>query len=247
MKDPRTIVVVGANSAIARGVAALYADQEATFFLVARDEEKLRATVAGLQERGGTVTSVYVTDLRLREGHADIVEKACAELGTIDLVLIAHGSMPEQSTLDEDVDAAMDTFITNALSPISLAHRFFNVLEAQGSGSLVTLSSVAGDRGRRSNYTYGAAKAALTAYTSGLRGRGRSSRVHVLTVKPGPVRTPLTATRKVPLMVSVAPVARDIVRAIDRRQHVVYTPGIWRPIMFFYRLVPEWIASRLRF
>jgi short-subunit dehydrogenase len=242
----KNIVVVGATSAIARHVALAYAHAGSTFFLVARNEEKLRGTIAVLNEAGGGTDGMYIADLRARELHDDIVAKAQQHLGQIDIVLIAHGVLPDQQQLNGDIDATLDSIITNELSPISLAHRFFDVLVAQGRGSLVMLSSVAGDRGRRGNYAYGTAKAALTAYMSGLRGRGLDQGVHVLTVKPGPVRTPLTEGRELPLTVNVEPVARDIVDAIEGRRKVIYTPGFWRFLMFGFKMLPEWVAARLK-
>ena len=243
----KNIVVIGCNSAIARAVMIHYAQEQSTFFLVGRNEANMQATTSGVVEAGGIVAGVYLADLRQRDQHDDVVRRSVDALGTIDLVFIAHGTLPDQRQLNADVDATLDSFITNALSPISFAHRYFTVLANQGHGMIAALSSVAGDRGRKTNHAYGSAKAALTAFLSGLRGLGREHGVHVLTIKPGPVRTPMTKGRKMPFMVEPSIVAHDIVKAIESRRYVIYSPWIWRLILACYRLLPEWLATRMRF
>lgn len=242
----KTCVIIGATSAIAQGVARLLAERKVQFFLVARNEEHLRSVRADLLSRGASGASLYVADLRLKDVHADIVTQSCMDLGKIDLVLVAHGTLPDQLLLDNDIDATLDCIMTNAVSVISLSHRYASVLEQQGSGSLVGLSSVAGERGRRSNYTYGASKAAVTAFYSGLRSRLAPLGVNVMTVKPGPVETPMTAHVALPMKVAVSVVATDIVRAIDKRTSVVYTPGVWRLIMALVRAIPEGIFMKIK-
>ena len=239
------IVIIGATSAIAQEVAKLYAVQGARLFCVARDEQKVIAVASDLRARGAEEVSVYVADLRARDVHADIVARSQSVLGTIDCVIIAHGVLPDQHVLDHDVDATIESFMINAVSVISISHRYAEVLEQQGSGSLVGISSVAGERGRASNYAYGAAKAAMTAYYSGLAVRLRPAGVHVLTVKPGPVDTPMTKGIKMPLMVPPRAVAADIVRAVSRRAIVLYTPGVWRFIMAVVRAIPDKIFVKL--
>ncbi len=241
------MVIIGATSAIAQSVARRYAEQGVQLFLVARSEEKVRTVASDLLARGAKRASIYVADLRMRDVHADLVARSVADLGHIDCVLIAHGVMPDQKLLDVDVDATIDSFMTNAVSVISISHRYANVLEGQGGGSLVGLSSVAGERGRRSNYAYGSAKSAITAFYSGLRARLAPKGVHVLTVKPGPVDTPMTHGTKLPLMANVEVVAYDIERAINKRTKVLYTPGIWRLIMAIVRAIPESLFMKSKF
>lgn len=241
------MVIIGATSAIAHSVARRYAEHGVRFFLVARSEEKVRAVASDLMARGATSVNVYLADLRQRDLHADIVARSIADLGRIECVLVAHGVMPDQKVLDGDVDATIDSFMTNAVSVISISHRYANVLEEQGGGSLVGLSSVAGERGRRSNYAYGAAKSAMTAFYSGLRARLAPKGVHVMTVKPGPVDTPLTRGVKLPLMANVDVVAYDIERAITKHVKVLYTPGIWKLIMAVVRAIPESLFMKSKF
>lgn len=242
---PKRIVILGATSAIGMGIAKRYAKSGSLFFLVARDSAKVEACAQELLNVGAGGVRSMIADLRIRDLHDEIVRTSVDHLGSVDLVLIPFGVLPDQHELNNDIDATLDTLITNALSPISLAHRFVRRLEQQGSGSLVVFSSVAGERGRRGNFAYGAAKSALNAYASGLRGTAAERGVHVLTVKPGPVETPMTTGRKLPLMVGVDRVADDIVSAIENKRLVIYTPGLWRFIMFCYRLLPERIAMKL--
>lgn len=239
------IVIIGATSAIAQEVAKLYAVQGARLFCVARDEQKAMAVASDLRARGAEEVTLYVADLMVRDLHSDIVARSIAVLGTIDCVLIAHGVLPDQRQLDHDVDATIESFMINAVSMISITHRYADVLERQGSGSLVGISSVAGERGRASNYAYGSAKSAMTNFYSGLAVRLRPSGVHVLTVKPGPVDTPMTRGLTMPLMVPPRVVAADIVRAIARRTIVLYTPGVWRIIMMIVRAIPDGIFIKL--
>jgi decaprenylphospho-beta-D-erythro-pentofuranosid-2-ulose 2-reductase len=169
-----------------------------------------------------------------------MVEACIHALQQIDLVVVAHGVLPDQAVCDDDVEAALASFMVNANSAISVTHRFVNVLERQGSGTVVVISSVAGDRGRRSNFVYGAAKAALTAYASGLRAKAAAKGVSVITVKPGLVDTPMTAhLRKTALFASAGHIADAIVRAVASRSSIIYAPWPWRPVMAMVRSVPE--------
>lgn len=241
----KNIVIIGATSAIATEVARRYADNESRFFLVARNEGKLKAVVADLTTRGGAVVAVHIADLRNKGEHSHIVYNAITALGTIDIVLIAHGVLPDQAAISSDVEAGIETLLINGLSPISIAHHFALCLQKQGSGSLVVISSVAGDRGRQGNYMYGAAKAALTTYVAGLRGQLRQSGVHILTVKPGPVATPMTEGREQPFIAQVGVVATDIIRGIEKKKLNLYTPWFWRYIMLLFKVMPERLVMRI--
>ncbi|MFL6246429.1 MAG: SDR family NAD(P)-dependent oxidoreductase [Thermoanaerobaculia bacterium] len=225
------VVIIGATSAIAQEVARLYAQSGASLFLVARDEAKLQAVAADLRVRGAYDVETFVADLADRSHDAAIVAAAGA---TPDVVLIAHGSLPDQRAIEHDVAAQIAEFNLNATSVIALTAHFANVLERNGRGTLAVIGSVAGDRGRRSNYIYGAAKAAIHAFCDGLRGR-----VNVVLIKPGWVDTPMTGgIKKNPLFASAASVARDIHRAIARNRGIVYTPGYWRWISLIVRMLP---------
>jgi len=247
MTNQKSIAIIGATSAIAHGVAKLYAKENARFALVARNEQNLAVVAQDLHARSASYVSTHVSDLKDPSLHDGIVDYVVGDLGAVDIVILAHGLLKEQAEIDHDADATMEIFAVNATSMISLAHRFGCALEKQGSGSLVGLSSVAGERGRRVLYAYGSAKSAVTAFLSGMRGRYLPLGINVLTVLPGPVDTPMTSGRKLPLMASVDEVAIDIKNAIDSRKHVLYTPGFWRIIMAILRAIPEGIFQRAKF
>ncbi len=241
----KRVVVLGATSAIGAGIAERYAAAGSSVFLVGRNEHRTKQVAETLTMLGASKVAIYLADLRARDQFGDIVRTAVNELGGVDLVIIAHAVLPVQAELDYDVDASMDTLITNMMSPIELMHRFALVMEGSGGGSMVVLSSVAGDRGRKGMTAYATAKAAVSAYAAGLRGRFADRDVHILTVKPGPVRTPMTEGRALPLMAGLEPVVTSIVRAIERKAVVIYTPWFWRPIAAALRLLPERVVMKL--
>lgn len=229
------VVIVGATSGIAQEVAKLYARSGASLFLVARDAAKLAAVAADLKVRGAYDVDTFVADLADRAHDAEIA----AFMTSPDVVLIAHGTLPDQRAIDADAGAQVEAFELNATSVIAFAAQFANVLERNRKGTLAIVGSVAGDRGRRSNYVYGAAKAAIHAYCEGLRGRLAEAGVRVVLIKPGWVDTPMTsAIKKNPLFASAASVAHGIQRAIASGRGTVYLPGYWRWISLIVRMLP---------
>jgi len=175
-----------------------------------------------------------------------MLDQAFAVLGTIDAVLIAHGTLSDQQACEESVELMMRELTTNATSVVALATRIGARFAKQRSGTLVVLSSVAGDRGRASNYVYGSAKALVTTFMSGLRQRLYRYGVNVITIKPGFVDTPMTtAFNKGVLWAKPRAVAAGIVRAMQRGRGVVYLPFFWRPVMLVIRMVPENVFRRL--
>ena len=235
------VLVLGATSAIAQQVARLYAARGAELFLVARNEERLRAVADDLRVRGASVETA-VADLDDGARHDDLLARAAP----LEVVFLSYGVLGDARETGRSPDAAEAVLRTDLLGPISLLTRAAQRLEAQGSGCIVALSSVAGDRGRAANPVYGAAKAGLTAFLSGLRNRLSGAGVRVVTVKPGFVDTPMTShLPKNPLYASPERVARDVVRAIDSDVDVVYTPWWWRFVMLLVRLIPERVFKRL--
>ena len=205
----------------------------AHFFLVARSKEKLTAVAQDLLVRGALRVDMIVADLDDTQAHPQMLAVATSQLGTIDLALLAHGVLGDQA-------AAEPILVTNFLSAVSLLTWLASYCESQGRGTLAVISSVAGDRGRKSNYVYGASKAALDAFLSGLRNRCDRSGVQVLTIKPGFVATPMTAhIPKNRLFATPEQVASGILNAVRRRRDVVYVPWFWRPIMTIIKAVPE--------
>ena len=242
----KKILIVGATSAIAEAVARLFANRGDALYLVGRRADALDAIAVDLRLRGAPQVGVSVLDVNAPDAHAAMLDAATAELGGLDTALIAHGSLPDQRACEQSVALSLAEFQTNALSQISLctllAHRF----EAQGHGTLAVISSVAGDRGRQSNYVYGAAKAALTAFLSGLGQRLAKQGVAVVNIKPGFVDTPMTAAfKKGPLWASPATVAKVIALGMDRGTPVVYAPWFWWWIMQIIRNIPERLFRRM--
>ena len=240
------ILIFGATSAIAEAVAARYATGENRFFLIARNNEKL----AGLRERlsGAGAVETAQADLARLEDHPGLIEAAFNWLKTVDLVLIAHGTLPDQARCEQDVEAALEALNVNGLSPISLLTELAPRMREQGHGTIAAITSVAGDRGRPSNFVYGSAKAMVSAYLQGLRGKLHGAGVHVIDIRPGLVDSPMTAhLPKGPLFATPDRVADGIVKAVTRKRHTVYIPGWWRLIMAIVRSLPDTIFKRLNF
>ncbi|PXW94932.1 hypothetical protein C7444_11114 [Sphaerotilus hippei] len=246
------IVIFGATSAIAHATARLWVQRGAHLYLIGRHTARLQAAVDDLRVRAGAQGAGHIhfarADLDLLEHHQMLIDAATRALGGIDTVLIAQGSLPDQAACEADPALAQREMHTNALAPIHLASRLATQLQAQGHGCIVVISSVAGERGRQSNYVYGAAKGMLTLFLQGLRNRLQPHGVQVLTIKPGFVDTPMTAAfdKKGPLWATPEQIARGIVRAIDQRRDVAYLPGFWRPVMAIIRAIPESLFKRLK-
>jgi short-subunit dehydrogenase len=176
-----------------------------------------------------------------------MLQRAEQFLGGLDTVLIAYGTLSDQKGCESSVELTLSELKTNAVSAVALLVPVANRFAEQKAGTIAVISSVAGDRGRASNYVYGSAKALLTTFLSGLRQRLRPLGVAVVTIKPGFVDTPMTAAfKKGALWAQPQQVAAGIVRAIDRRSGTVYVPGFWRLIMFIIRAIPESVFVRLQ-
>lgn len=242
-----TVLIVGATSAIAHETARLFAAEGAALALAARNPDKLAAAAADLRARGAEAVHELSYDALDDDANERVVREAAAALGGIDAALIAHGVLPNAETVHADADAALQSFKVNATSVIAVMTHLANTMEQQGHGTLAVISSVAGDRGRPSNYVYGAAKAAVTAFASGLRARLHGTGVEVVTVKPGPVDTPMIVGVHEPGLLAADPegVGARIHRAMRRGEGVVYTPGYWRPVMAAVRSIPDRLFKRL--
>ncbi|WP_454832609.1 SDR family oxidoreductase [Pseudoxanthomonas wuyuanensis] len=243
----KRVLIIGAGSAIAEHYARLMAARGGNLFLVARSQERLDTIAADLAQRTGGRVATHVMDVNDLDAHETMLDSAWSASGGIDTALIAHGTLPDQATCEGDVALALSEFSTNGTSTIALMARLAQRLQAQGSGTLAVVSSVAGDRGRASNYLYGSAKAAVSAYASGLRQRLHGSGINVLTIKPGFVDTPMTRDfRKGALWASPQRVAAGIAKAIDGGRAVVYLPGFWWPIMTIIKHIPEFVFRRIK-
>jgi short-subunit dehydrogenase len=241
------LLVVGATSAIAQAVARRYAGRGARLFLLARNEASLAACAADLQARGASNVLSCKLDASDIGGHAQALVQAFAAFGGFDAALVAYGTLPDQTACEASVEDTLASFDTNARSTIALLTAMANRFEQQKSGAIGVISSPAGERGRSSNYVYGAAKAAVSVFASGLRQRLQASGVRVVTIVPGFVDTPMTATfPKGPLWAQPDAVGRDIDRALSAGSGVLYTPWFWRWIMCLIRLIPERLFSRMK-
>ena len=215
------------------------------FFLVARNTGRVQTVADDLRARGAKVGTAS-RDLDDTDGHAALIDAAAAAMGGIDLALLAHGVLGEQKLLAENYAATEALMVTNVMSPISLLTLLGNRMGAERAGTIAVISSVAGDRGRQSNYVYGASKAALTAFVSGLRNRLDRHGVNVITIKPGFVITPMTAGMKLgPLAATPEVIAKGIVAAVQKRRDVVYLPWFWRYLMLIVRNIPEGVFKKL--
>ncbi len=243
----KKVLIVGATSAIANACARLWAAQGAELFLVGRNTEQLQLIADDLRVRGAARVETHGLDLNHFDAHEGMLQACFALFGTLDVALVAHGTLPDQQACERDVALALQEFSSNGLSVIALLTRLANRFEVQGHGSLAVISSVAGDRGRPSNYLYGSAKAAVSAFCEGLRARLFKAGVHLLTIKPGFVRTPMTQGLKLPGLLLAEPeaVATDILRSIERRASVRYTPWFWWPIMQVIKSIPVLLFKRL--
>lgn len=243
---PARILALGATSAIAEATLRPLAEQKASFFLVARNPYKLAAVRDDLLTRGASAVSAVTADLDDTAAHPGLLSEAAAALDGIDLALIAHGVLGDQAEAERDFTAAEAILRTNFLSPVSLIGWLASYMEARHSGTIAVISSVAGDRGRKSNYVYGASKGGLNVFLDGVRNRIDRAGVQVLTIRPGFVATPMTAHLPPgPLFTQPSVVARHILRAIEQRRDIVYVPPFWGLIMFVIRSVPGRIFKKM--
>lgn len=241
------IVVVGATSGIAHACARLWAKQEpALFTLVGRDPSRLEAVADDLRVRSpGSRITTQVADFESPKGIDQAVAQ-CFESGPADIVLVAHGVLSDQATCQDDLEACKQSLSVNGLSPVLFAEAVAKRMAMANKGVLAVIGSVAGDRGRQSNYVYGAAKGMVERYLQGLQHRFARSPVRVVLIKPGPTDTPMTAHLKAKgmRMAPVDTVAQDIVAGIAKGQRVIYTPRIWLLIMWVVRNLPYSLFSR---
>ncbi len=243
----KKVLIIGATSAIADHCARIWAARGYELFLVARNEERLQTILADLKVRGAVKVNKFCVDINCIDQHVELLNSAESTMSGVDIVLLAHGTLSNQESCEQSVEETMGEIQTNALSTISLLTLIANRFETRKLGTIAVISSVAGDRGRASNYVYGSAKAMVTVFTSGLRQRLFKSNVSVVTVKPGFVDTPMTADFKKGLLwVKPSLIANKIVRAVDRRRSEIYAPAFWFLVMIIIKIVPMWIFKRMR-
>lgn len=244
----KSIVIVGATSAIAEHCARLWvASGPTTLHLIARDLPKAERIAADLRVRNPSAI-VHCATMDFSSPMAiDTLVRGIAAAGAIDIALVAHGSLPDQSNCEADLQADADALMINGVSPVLVAEALVRAMLAAGRGRLALIGSVAGDRGRKSNYVYGAAKGLMERYAEGLQHRLSGTDVIVTLIKPGPTDTPMTAHMKASggRLADVGDVARSIVDGVASGKPVVYAPAKWALIMLVIRNLPRFVFHKM--
>lgn len=243
----RRVLILGATSAIAQETCRCFAAEHARIILAARDASKLQAVADDLLVRGAESVKIIAGDLASDELRSAVLSQAIGEWQGIDAALIAYGVLPDQLACEAEPVALHTAMETNWVSVAGWLSELANVFESQRSGVLAVIGSVAGDRGRRSNYIYGSAKAAIETFASGLRQRLTPAGVSVVLIKPGWVSTPMTAhLPKNSLYARPEKVGRAIYKVMLSPRPVVYLPWFWKWIMMIIKLIPEPIFKKLK-
>lgn len=246
--NSKRIIIIGATSAIAEHCARLWVtEQDVDMTLVGRDLPRLEHIATDLRVRSPRseircATADFISPQSIRHQVDELVAN-----GPADIVLIAHGSLPDQQACQNDLSITQQALEINGISPVLFAEAFAAQMERSDRGTLIIISSVAGDRGRKSNYVYGAAKGLVSRYAEGLQHRFAGSNVKVLLVKPGPTDTPMTAHLKAEgtSLAPVEDVAGDIVQAVAKGVSTLYAPRKWQLIMWVIRHLPAAIFNKL--
>jgi short-subunit dehydrogenase len=240
-----TWIILGATSSMARAFARAVAQDGAQVLLAGRDMSDLEATAADCGLQGAPVAQAIRFDARDTTTFAPIVDRATALEGMINVAVFV-GSMPTQDEIDADPTLIAGTVTDNYAGPAAFLQLIVPAMEERGGGTVAGVGSVAGDRGRIGNYVYGSAKAGFHTYLSGLRNRLTRSGGHVVTVKPGFVDTAMTwGIEGMFLVASPEKIASDILKAVEKRKNVIYTPGFWRLIMGIIKAIPERLFKKL--
>ena len=239
------VLILGATSDVAVALAAKYASEKFSLVLAGRDEQRLSVIAGDLHIRYRVPVSIAFFDAIEFKSHEVFYNSISPRP---DIVICVFGLLGDQVLAQTDWRACATIIDSNYTGAVSILNVVANDFESRKSGVIVGISSVAGDRGRQSNYLYGSAKAGFTAYLSGLRNRLFRSGVHVLTVKPGFMRTRMIEGLKTPAPLTAAPeaVAKNIYRAVERKSNVIYVFPIWRLIMLIICMIPEGIFKKLK-
>lgn len=242
----KRIVILGAASAIAEATARLWAAEGARFVLVGRDAARLDEIAADLKARGASEAQVAALDCARSDARAEL-DKMTAALGGLDILLLAYGVLGDQRDHEQNPEAATELIATNFTSAALWSLAAANIFERQGAGALVVIGSVAGDRGRRSNYVYGATKGGLERLVEGIAHRLAPNGARAVLIKPGFVDTPMTAaiTKKGLLWAKPEQVAPIVARAAERGGPIVYAPTFWRLIMLVIRYMPTFVFNKI--
>ena len=246
----KNIIIIGATSAISQAVAKQLLTEDVCFHLVARNKDKLDIVANDLVARGCSNTICYYLDFNELSEHKQIVEKISKNVNVIDILFVCYGVMYSQQDCEVDVIKAVEQVHSNYTTTVSLLVLFSQLMSKQSTEqdnrTIAVVSSVAGDRGRKSNYIYGSAKAGLTTFLEGLRYKLYDKGINVLTIKPGFVDSPMTADiDKGALWASTDQVAKYIVKGIEKKKSVIYVPPFWFFIMTIIKMIPAFIFRKL--
>ena len=242
------VLVLGATSPIARILAMRFAERGAHLYLAARDGAEAERVAADIAVRAGVVAKSGSFDAVAFGSHRELIDRAAEELGGIDGGVLCFGTLGDEDVAQVEPSEAIATVNQNFTGAVSILTLVAHRLEQQGSGFILVIGSVAGDRGRARNYVYGSAKGALHLFLQGLRGRLSKSDVHVMTVVLGTVDTRMTWGREGALLVVPPDRAADLIFAAwEKKREVVYVPWFWRPIMTAVKLIPERLFKHARF
>ena len=249
MKKNENIVIFGATSTIAESIARIYSKQGSNFILVGRNLKKLKFVCEDIKIRGANLVEIIQWDFFEEKKIEYLLDKIWNIFPRVDIALIAAGTLPDQEKANDNMEYMINHFRVNSESVIILLSALANKFVKQKRGNISVISSVAGDRGRKDNFLYGSAKAAVTVYSSGLRGKLLDHGVSVTTIKPGFVNTSMTSDLDFPTLLAASPdsVAKDIVNAINKGRGEVYTPWFWKYIMIIIKLIPDGIFKKINF
>ena len=240
------ILVIGATSEIAKATARLYAQNSSNLYLLARDTRILEITAKDLEICGASQVNYGFIEITDFATHPSVIDQAFKQLKHIDVVLIAHGTLPDQALCENNVADVIRELNVNAIGTISVLTHLANKFEEQGSGTIAVITSVAGERGRKKNYVYGSAKGMISIFLQGLRNRLFAKGITVLDIKPGLVDTPMTNhMKKTILWTQPETIAKSIVKGINKNKNIIYCPFYWRFIMIILKLIPENIFKKL--
>ena len=248
MNNKKRIVIIGATSAIAEHCARLWVqNQPVDLTLVGRDTQRIERVATDLKVRSPQ-SQIRVVQAEFLDPEAiDATVENIVQSGNVDIVLIAHGSLPDQADCQDDLQACREALDVNGVSPVLYAEAFAKQMAKADHGTIALIGSVAGDRGRKSNYVYGAAKGLVTRYAQGLQHRFAGTGVKVVLIKPGPTDTPMTAhlKGKGAKLAPVEGVAKQIVDAVEAGKPLVYAPGKWWLIMMVIRHLPAFVFNKM--
>lgn len=248
MNDRKRIAIIGATSAMAEHCARLWVEKSSVeMILVGRNAQRTERVAADLRVRSpASQISVMESDFLDPDRIKATVDRITAQ-GSVDIVLIAHGTLPEQADCQTNLSLCRNTLEINGISPVLFAEAFAGIMEKANHGTLAIIGSVAGDRGRKKNYTYGSAKGLVDRYTQGLQHRLAKTKVNIVLLKPGPTETPMTAKLMSDTLKAspVALVSQQIVNAIEKKRLVAYIPFKWRIIMWTIKHIPVNIFNKL--